>query len=61
MELVAAAFWLIVPSLELSAMGTFEEGLPFESVAATDSNQGPLGEPEYTGVPRITRVAAATA
>ena len=32
--------------------------MPLESTAATDSSQGPLGEPEYAGVPIITRLAA---
>ena len=58
-ESVVAESWLTVPSLELSVMGRFGTGLPFESAAAADSIQGPLGEPEYTGVPRITRLVAA--
>ena len=58
-ESVAGVFWLIVPSLEAIVMGRFGTGFPFESAAATDSNQGPFGEPEYAGVPRITRLAAA--
>jgi hypothetical protein len=40
-------------------MGRFGMGLPAESVAATDTSQGPLGEPEYAGVARITSLAAA--
>lgn len=59
LESVAGAFWVMVPSLEFSVRGRFDTGLPFESAAATDSNQGPLGDPAYAGVPRITRLAAA--
>ena len=57
--LVAGEFLVIVPSLKLNVIGRFGTGLPFESTAATDSNQGPFGEPEYAGVPMITRLAAA--
>src|ERR1017187_5168794 len=59
-ESVVAEFWLTVPSPEFTLIAAFGTGLPFESVAATKSNQGPPWEPTYAGVPRITRWAATT-
>jgi hypothetical protein len=57
-ESVAGVFWAIVPSLEFNVIGRFATGFPFASAAATESSHGPFGEPEYAGVPRITRLAA---
>ena len=57
---VAAEFCVIVPSVDLTVTGRLGTGFPIESAAATDSCHGPFGDPEYTGVARITILAAAT-
>jgi hypothetical protein len=59
-EPVAVKVWAIVPSLEFSVMGRFGTGLPFVSAAATDNSHGPLGDPKYAGVARMTSFAATT-